>query len=118
MTTEKKAILGLKEEIKQAADEGRALNTKIQAASGLDRHLLRREKKSAGARARYLLLAYAILRGREYQEQERHTADGNRPYVTLILDAATSAGAGIARESIETWLKPKEAVPSAASDAA
>jgi len=116
MTENRRALLALKEEIKQSAAEGAAFNCRIQKSIGLDRQSLRQEKKRVGSRTRHLLLAYTLLFGRAYDRQERQ---GSRsPYVSLVVDSAMRVGIQISRESVETWIANKEAVQTAAPNAA
>ena len=104
----KEALLSLKEEIKKNAAEGCAFNAKIQAASGLERYRLRREKAQVGYLARYLLLAYALLRFRPYKQQEQHVCLGGKPWVTLLFDTANRFGNTHPKSVVESWLKSTE----------
>lgn len=94
------ALLSLKEEIKKHTVESREINKAIQQESGLARHCLRQSKAALGYHSRYLLLAYAILRGRPYEQQERN---GCFPYITLLVDKANEFGGNFDRESVEAW---------------
>ena len=104
----REALLSLKEEIKKNAAEGRAFNTKIRAAKGIERYHLRREKAQVGYMARYLLLAYALLRYRSYKQQEPHVYPDCKPWVTLLFDTANRFGNTYPKSVIESWLEGTE----------
>jgi hypothetical protein len=65
--------VGLKEEIKRLADEGRAQNALLAPTTGAERQAVRARKWAVGREARARLLAYALLRGVPYGSLERST---------------------------------------------
>ena len=80
------------------------LNQAIHRVTGLERHALRLEKRSYGDATRSILLAYAMLRGKAYENIERKCtrapsasaiADVVRQYV--VLEDAT--------EEVKRWLR-------------
>lgn len=104
-------LKGLQEEIKAAAADGRAFNARIQAASGPERHALRLEKGSLGHAARYLLLAYALLRGVPYGVVERRCGEQNNPYSKRLHREACRFCPETTVEACERWLeRPAEPV--------
>jgi hypothetical protein len=106
----KEAIFPLKEEIKRNETESKALNRSIQATSGPARHALRLEKRSLGTRTRYLLLTYALLRGRPYTSLERKCAEGCRPWPSVVQERSFAYDPSLSLDSVKDWLEgPKEA---------
>lgn len=91
----------LKEEIKALAAQGRAMNPRIQAAAGRERHSLRVEKAEVGDRARHALLAYAMLRGIPRSALEQTCA--REPSAELICALSHESHGRVA-----AWLKGEE----------
>jgi len=106
MNTYKEGLLSLKEEIKRISAESRGFNKQIQSASGRERHAARQDKKAFGSDTRYLLLAYAFLRGKPYRAQERICAEDNQASANRILQIARqySGDQGITLERVKGWL--------------
>ena len=88
MAYRKSELVGLRDEVKRLADEGRALNPRIAAAFGDARHEARQVKGGIGYRARVALLAYALLRDVPYESLERTTRDTDWSRARLRRDLA------------------------------
>lgn len=84
-STKYEALSALKSEIKSRASESRELNSLIRASSGEERHGIRLQKRRIGENARWLLLAYAWLRGRPYLQVEQRCNREALPGVLLSV---------------------------------
>lgn len=84
----------LKSVIKALAAEGRALQQRIQQASGLERHALWDQKRCLGRRARAALLGYGFVRGVPYPRIEPRCHEGNRPQAAALAANAEPGGPG------------------------
>ncbi len=97
----KSSLTKLQSEIKSLAADGRALNPRIQGASGRERASLRREKAEVGDRARHLLLAYAFLRGVPYAALEGTCR--RLPSFDLVLRHAERHGVAPTSAEVGAW---------------
>ena len=99
-------LKNLQASIKVAASEGRAFNPKIQAAKGLERYSLRVEKSRVGDTARYLLLAYAILRHIPYSVIEKNS---RKPvYAQWLHKVIIQSHTGVTLVDVQEWLSGAE----------
>ncbi len=82
----KRFNLIIKAKIKGLQEESRILLSKIHKCSGDARHELRRTRKFLGDDTRHHLLAYALLRKKNYSKLERKCGSNNKPNVKYIYD--------------------------------
>jgi hypothetical protein len=114
----------IKFELRSRQAESQAIRKQIHATSGLDRYNLWAKKRAYGSDTRYLLLAYAFLRGMPYRVCE---PEGSSPPSTILIRRKASPhypdemiewvveNADQIETQIEAWLK---ATPKAAQEAA
>jgi hypothetical protein len=82
----------------------RRLNEAIHKVRGLERHALRLEKRSYGDATRIVLLAYAMLRGKAYEDIERTCT--RAPSASAIADVVRQHVAlEDATEEVKRWLR-------------
>jgi hypothetical protein len=80
-------ISSLKSQICNAAREGQAIRSQIQATRAQERDALWNQKRAVGRRTRYLLLAYGYRRGVPYRRIETRCREGNDPQWYVLADA-------------------------------
>lgn len=122
-------VQALRAKAKGLQAEGVSLQRRIAAASGLDKHCLRRKKSFLGYYARYTLLAYALFRGKTYASTEgscKNPPDAKRllkeveahsslMYTTTVSNGRTYHGwRPWTLEAIEGWLSAAGEVSNAA----
>ena len=115
----KQAISSTREGIKVNETESREIRKKIHASKGKERWDLWIDKRELGDQTRYMLLAYAFLRGVPYQIVEQKCGVGNEPsrcalHAHIFMRFANKEAPEITNlsERVKVWLerpKPTEA---------
>jgi len=116
----------IKAEVKVRQAESQAIRKQINEAHGLDRWCLWQEKRRYGTDTRYLLLAYAFLRGMPYAACEPKNRErlvnsdpvrhGSMPSAYLLHKTASQwTKTEVTEAQLKAWL---QAVPMAAQEAA
>jgi hypothetical protein len=75
--------------------------------TGAERASLWCDKRDHKETSRYLLLAYAFIRGRSYRSQERKCKE--LPSASYIAHVAANYAKGTSKEAIEAWLAAEQA---------
>jgi len=109
----KSELENIQKEIKALAKEGKAFRPRIHAAQDQERYNLWDEKRAVGQEARYLLLAYAFLRGIPYRILEKKCYEDDCKYLRYHLiqgfkDALTNHEYEISEAELENWLSPPQ----------
>jgi hypothetical protein len=98
--------------LREQMEESQISVRAIQQTSGKERESAWDQKRCVGRDTRYILLAYAFLRGVPYKVLESFTAGGNEPSFRSIAYAGLSvAGLAFDEDAICAWLngeKPAE----------
>lgn len=111
----KQAVESIKNQIKHNVEQSYAIRSKIHQAKGKERHALWNEKRAVGEGTRYLLLAYACLRGKQYDRIEPvgssiPSASGILSEIHAALPQDGLEKASWTKERVKAWLARPEAV--------
>jgi hypothetical protein len=75
----------MKMAVKGRAQSSREMREEANKTSGMAKHEIHLQMRRYGSHTRNLLLAYALLRGREYKQVEQNCRPENKPKVSNIL---------------------------------
>lgn len=99
----------IREELRLRQAESQAIRKQIHASKGMDKWALWQDKRAYGSETRYLLLAYAFLRGMPYLACEPKTR--SQPWAEAIAKTASAhaetAGHGsgeVSDADVQDWL--------------
>lgn len=110
----------IREELRLRQAESQAIRKQIHASKGMDKWALWQDKRAYGVETRYLLLAYAFLRGMPYLACEPKSSV--QPWSVAIAKTASAHaeavgyGSGeVSDADVQAWL---DAAPEAAQEVA
>ena len=92
-------------ELRQREAESRAIRKQIHESSGLDRWNFWNDKRELGSNTRYVLLAYAFLRGMPYAVCEIKCEYANRPAPHSLQNFLLHRGHDVSLDVIKNWFK-------------
>lgn len=104
--------------IKGRADSSRMMREEANKTSGMEKHKIHLRMRRYGYRTRHYLLAYALIRGREYKQVEQNCRPENKPSAWEIqvqlagfFDCIEIDACDLwSEKDIEAWLEGKAPV--------
>jgi hypothetical protein len=103
-----KTYVTIKQIIIERQAASRLLRRRIREARGLERHNLWLEKRSYGKETRYLLLAYAMLRGVRRAALEKRCESPPSPSAIADIAARHAPEADFTLERVKEWLADEQ----------